>query len=50
MLIFSRPVAGLVLVAFAAGAYGYERLPPRNPSRSETRTRGDAETAAAAPS
>jgi hypothetical protein len=36
MLIFSRPVAGLVLVAFAAGAYGYERLPPRNPSRSET--------------
>ena len=36
MLIFSRPVAGLVLVAVAAGAYGYERLPPRNPSRSET--------------
>jgi hypothetical protein len=36
MLIFSRPVAGLVLVAFAAGAYGYARLPPRSPSRPET--------------
>jgi colicin import membrane protein len=35
MLIFSRPVAGLVLIAVAAGAYGYERLFPRSPSRSE---------------
>jgi hypothetical protein len=35
MLFFSRPIAGLALVAVAAGAYGYERL-PRNPSRSET--------------
>ena len=35
MLIFSRPTAGLVLVAVAAGAYGYERLWPRNPPRSE---------------
>jgi hypothetical protein len=35
MLIFSRPVGGLVLVAVAAGAYGYERLPSRNPSRLE---------------
>jgi colicin import membrane protein len=35
MLIFSKPVAGLVLVAVAAGAYGYERLPPRTPSRQE---------------
>ncbi len=39
MLIFSRPVAGLVLVAIAAGAYGYERLSPGNPSRSETAVR-----------
>ena len=35
MLIFSRLVAGLALVAVAAGAYGYERLSPRNQSRSE---------------
>jgi hypothetical protein len=35
MLIFSRPVAGLLLAAVAAGAYGYERLSPGNPSRSE---------------
>jgi hypothetical protein len=35
MLIFSRPVAGLALVAVAAGAYGYDRLSPRSPSRSE---------------
>ena len=35
MLIFSRPVAGFVLVAAAAGAYGYERLSPANPSRPE---------------
>ena len=33
MLIFSRPLTGLVLVVVAAGAYGYERLSPRNPSR-----------------
>jgi len=31
MLIFSKPVAGLVLVAVAAGAYGYERLPDKAP-------------------
>ncbi|HEX9170986.1 MAG TPA: hypothetical protein VF886_18990 [Roseiarcus sp.] len=31
MLIFSRPVAGLVLAAVAATAYGYERLPRRDP-------------------
>jgi hypothetical protein len=35
MLIFSRPFAGLALVAVAAGAYGYERLSPRNPPRAE---------------
>jgi hypothetical protein len=35
MLIFSRLTAGLVLVAAAAGAYGYERLWPRNSPRSE---------------
>jgi colicin import membrane protein len=35
MLMFSRPAAGLVLVAVAAGAYGYERLWPRSPSRFE---------------
>ena len=36
MLIFSRTFAGLLLVAVAAGAYGYERLLPSNPSRSES--------------
>jgi hypothetical protein len=35
VLIFSRPVAGLALVAVAAGAYGYDRLSPHSPSRSE---------------
>jgi hypothetical protein len=35
MLNFSRPVAGLLLVAVAAGAYGYEREWPRGPSRPE---------------
>jgi colicin import membrane protein len=35
MLIFSRPAAGLMLVAAAAGVYGYERLWPHNPSRPE---------------
>ena len=35
MLTFSRVLAGLALVAVAAGAYGYERLWPRSPSRSE---------------
>ena len=39
MLIFSRPVVGVVLVAVAAGAYGYERLSPANPSRSGTAPR-----------
>jgi hypothetical protein len=34
MRIFSRPIAGLILVAIAAGAYGYERLWHRHPSRS----------------
>jgi hypothetical protein len=33
MRIFSRTIAGLVLVAVAAGAYGYDRLRHRNPSR-----------------
>ena len=33
MRIFSRTIAGLVLVAIAAGAYGYERLRHRHPSR-----------------
>jgi hypothetical protein len=36
MLIFSRTFAGLLLVAAAAGAYGYERLLPSNLSRSES--------------
>ena len=36
MLIFSRPLTGLVLVAVAAAAYGYDRLSPRNPTRPET--------------
>jgi colicin import membrane protein len=31
MLFFSRPALGLVLVAVAAGAYGYERLPDSPP-------------------
>ena len=35
MLIFSRSLAGLLLVAVAAGAYGYARLSPDNASRSE---------------
>ena len=47
MLIFSKPVAGLLLVAAAAGAYGYERLSPDSPSRPETRIPGGAETAGA---
>jgi hypothetical protein len=34
MRIFSRPLTGLVLIAMAAGAYGYERLGHRHPSRS----------------
>ena len=34
MLFFSRPALGLVLVAVAAGAYGYERLPD-SPHRPE---------------
>jgi colicin import membrane protein len=34
MRIFSRPITGLILVAIAAGAYGYERLSHRHPSRS----------------
>ena len=33
MRIFSRTIAGLVLVAVAAGAYGYERLRHRHPAR-----------------
>jgi colicin import membrane protein len=33
MRIFSRPVTGLILIAIAAGAYGYERLWHRHPSR-----------------
>ena len=33
MRIFSRPIAGLILVAIAAGAYGYQRLWHRHPSR-----------------
>ena len=33
MRIFSKTIAGLVLVAIAAGAYGYERLWHRNPFR-----------------
>lgn len=36
MLFFSRPVAGLALLAVAASAYGYERLPSGNPPRPET--------------
>jgi len=48
MLIFSRPFAGLVLVAVAAGAYGYERLSPRNPSRSENASREPAKPPAPA--
>ena len=36
MLIFSKSVLGLLLVAAAAGAYGYERLPAHNSSGSET--------------
>jgi colicin import membrane protein len=35
MLMFSRPAAGLVLVAVAAAAYGYERIWPRSSPRSE---------------
>jgi colicin import membrane protein len=35
MLIFSRPVAGLMLVAVAAGAFGYERLWRHDAPRSE---------------
>ena len=35
MLIFSRPVAGLALLAVAAGAYAYERETPSNRSRPE---------------
>ena len=35
MLIFSRSLTGLLLVAAAAGAYGYARLSPDNPPRSE---------------
>ena len=34
MRIFSRPVTGLILVAIAAGAYGYERLWHRHSQRS----------------
>ncbi|HEY1783527.1 MAG TPA: hypothetical protein VGG79_24420 [Roseiarcus sp.] len=34
MRIFSKPIAGLILVAIAAGAYGYHRLWHRHPSRS----------------
>jgi hypothetical protein len=34
MRIFSRPVTGLILIAIAAGTYGYERLWHRHPSRS----------------
>jgi hypothetical protein len=34
MRVFSRPVAALILVAIAAGAYGYERLWHRHSSRS----------------
>jgi hypothetical protein len=34
MRIFSRPVTGLILIAIAAGAYGYQRLWHRNPPRS----------------
>jgi hypothetical protein len=34
MTIFSRSIAGLILVAVAAGAYGYERLRHRHPSLS----------------
>jgi len=34
MRIFSRPIAGLILVAIAASAYGYQRLWHRHPSRS----------------
>jgi hypothetical protein len=49
MLIFSRPVAGLMLAAAAAGAYGYERLSPRNPSRYETASRDAASQPAPAP-
>jgi len=33
MRIFSKTIAGLVLVAVAAGAYGYERLRHRHPFR-----------------
>ena len=39
MLIFSRSVAGLALIAVAAGAYGYERLSPGDPSRPEPASR-----------
>jgi hypothetical protein len=39
MLIFSRPVAGLALVAVAAGAYGYDRLSPPDAPRSEGASR-----------
>lgn len=35
MRIFSRPVTGVILIAIAAGAYGYQRLWHRHPSRSE---------------
>jgi hypothetical protein len=38
MLIFSKPVAGLMLVAAAASAYGYERLWPHNRSWSQDPT------------
>lgn len=39
MLMFSRPLAGLALVAVAAGLYGYERVSPRNPPSSGTASR-----------
>src|SRR5262245_4294984 len=34
MRIFSRPITALTVIAIAAGAYGYERLWHRHPSRS----------------
>lgn len=35
MRIFSRPIAALILIAIAAGAYGYERFGRHHSSRSE---------------
>src|SRR5579872_905887 len=34
MRIFSRPLTGVILIAIAAGAYGYARLGHRHPPRS----------------